>query len=128
MTINVIDSNTVDITTKQGGKVVEHESDMVSADGKTLVDKFTDHSGTQPVDGEMTYTRVSAGPAGSHAISGSWMANKVNNVSQNGLTVTYQVTGRRNEDVGPHRGEFRRQIRRKVRIPFNGDPGHSMIS
>jgi hypothetical protein len=127
MTVNVIDSNTVDITTKHGGKVVEHESNMVSADGKTLVDKFTDTSGTQTVDGEMSYTRVSAGPAGSHAISGSWMANKVNNVSQNGLTVTYQVMGDEMKMSDPTGESFDAKFDGQY-VPIQGDPGHSMIS
>jgi type V secretory pathway adhesin AidA len=37
--------------------------------------------------------RVAAGAPGSHAISGSWKAEKVSNFSDVGATVTYKMTG-----------------------------------
>ena len=65
----------------------------VSADGKTLTVSFTDSSipNAKPVTGSYTETRVADAPAGAHAISGSWKMDKYNNVSDEGLTVTYKV-------------------------------------
>ena len=40
-----MDANTVEFTTKKDGKVMGHETDMISSDGKTLTDKFTDLAG-----------------------------------------------------------------------------------
>ena len=70
ITVQVVNASSVEITQKKDGKVMYKDNATVSTDGKTLTDKFTDTTGTQPVTGEVTSTRVSAGPAGSHALSG----------------------------------------------------------
>src|SRR6202142_3558262 len=90
--VKVVDDRTVETTEKKDGKTMFTGTDMVSSDGKTLTTKFTDQSEDKPVTGEVTLTRVSKGPAGSHAVSGSWRMAKVNTVSENGLTVTFQGT------------------------------------
>ena len=66
----VLDDKTVELTSKKGGKVVNVEKDIVSANGKTLTIEFTDYPDTSklPVTGKFTFSRVSPGPAGSHAI------------------------------------------------------------
>ena len=46
-----------------------------------------------PSSGEATETRVAAGPAGAHLISGSWKSDKINNVSEDLLTTQYSVDG-----------------------------------
>jgi hypothetical protein len=127
MRVNVVDANTVEFTSKKDGKVAGHDTDMISSDGKTLTDKFTDLSGTHPVDGEMTYTRVSAGPAGSHALSGSWRAEKFNNVSPNGLTITFELTASGMKMSDPTGGSYDAKFDGKY-YPIHGDPGQSMIS
>jgi hypothetical protein len=90
--VKVVDPNTVEVTNKKAGKTTYTETDVVSADGKTLTQKFSDQSEDKPVTGEITFTRVKKGPPGSHAFSGSWRVEKVNAVSSNGLLVTYQGT------------------------------------
>jgi hypothetical protein len=125
--VNIVDANTVEFTTKKDGKVVGHETDMISSDGKTLTDKFTDLSGTQPVDGQMSYTRIGAGPAGSHALSGSWRVAKLNDVSHNGLTATFQVTADDMKMSDPTGESYDAKFDGKF-YPIAGDPGHSLIS
>ena len=125
--VNVVDANTVEFTTKKDGKVVGHETDMISPDGKTLIDKFTDLSGTHPVDGEMSYARVGAGPAGSHALSGSWRAEKINDISKNGLTMSFQVTADGMKMSDPTGESYDAKFDGKY-YPIEGDPGHSLIS
>jgi hypothetical protein len=72
------------------GKVVSEAT--ISADGNTLTWEFKDYPVEgQPVTGEEVMTRVSAGPAGSHAISGSWRTQKVE-ISEAGLTYTLKST------------------------------------
>jgi hypothetical protein len=90
--VHVVNASSIEIIQKKDGKVMSTNTETVSADGNTLNLKFTDTTGTKPVTGEVTSTRVSPGPAGSHAVSGSWRTSKVNTVSSNGLTVTYQGT------------------------------------
>jgi hypothetical protein len=69
--VHVVNASSVEIIEKKDGKVMYSDTATVSADGNTLNDKFTDTTGTQPVTGEVTSKRVSPGPAGSHAMSGS---------------------------------------------------------
>src|SRR5579859_4716887 len=79
--VQVKNANAVEIIEKKDGKVMYTDEASISADGKTLNDKFTDTTGTQPVTGEVTSTRIKPAPAGSHALSGSWRTSKVNTVS-----------------------------------------------
>ena len=66
------------------------DKQTVSSDGNTLTDKFTDDTEAKTVTREVIETRVGKAPAGAHAVSGAWRTSKVNSVSDNGLTVTYQ--------------------------------------
>ncbi len=125
--VHIVDASSVETIEKKDGKVMYSDKQTVSADGKTLNDKFTDNTGTQPVTGEITSTRVSAGPAGSHALSGAWRAEKLNTVSDNGLTVKYQVTadGLKMSDLNGN--SYNAKFDGKD-YPINGDPGHTMVS
>ena len=125
--VQVVNASSVEIIQKKEGKVMYKQTATVSADGKTLTEKFTDTTGTQPVTGEVTSTRVSAGPAGSHALSGAWRTSKVNTVSNNGLTVTYQGTGNGLKMSDPNGNSYDANFDGKD-YPIQGDPGHTMVS
>jgi hypothetical protein len=88
LAVKVVNDRTVEFTNKKGGKVVQKETLTVSADGKTLAGEFTQYreASKDPVTGKQSMTRVAAGAAGSHAISGSWRAGKVEAMSANALT------------------------------------------
>jgi hypothetical protein len=94
LAVKVVDGKTVEFTNKKSGKVVWHAKGMASADGKALTFEFTSYpvASKEPVTGKLSYSRVSAGPAGSHAISGSWRIQKIADVSENALTATYITT------------------------------------
>jgi hypothetical protein len=72
VSVRVVSPTMVESTLMQGGKVSVRMTESVSADGTTLTTKFTNHSGQKVMSGETTAKRVAKGPAGSHAISGSW--------------------------------------------------------
>ncbi len=127
LSVRVVDTTTVEFSAKKDGKVVETDSEMVSPDGNTLTDKFTDLAGTQPDTGEWIYSRVSPGEAGSHTISGSWLAIKLNRVSQNGLTVTYQGTSDGLKSSSSAGQGFDAKFDGQD-YPITGDIGHSLIS
>jgi len=95
MSVKADDDHNVTTSSRKGGRDVGQAKYSVSADGKTLTVSFTDSSvaNTKPVTGSYTETRVADAPAGAHAISGSWKLDKYNNVSDEGLTVTYKVDG-----------------------------------
>ena len=127
VSVKVVNASSVEIIQKKDGKVMLTDTATVSSDGKTLTDKWTDNSGTQPVTGEATSTRVASGPAGSHALSGSWRTEKLNNVSENGLTITYQGTENGLKMSDPNGNSYDAKFDGKD-YPINGDPGHTMVS
>ncbi len=125
--VQVKNASAVEIVEKKDGKVMYTDEASISADGKTLNDKFTDTTGTQPVTGEVTSTRIKPGPAGSHALSGSWRTSKVNTVSNNGLTVTYQGTADGLKMSDPNGNSYDAKFDGKD-YPIQGDPGKTMVS
>jgi len=70
-------------STKLKGRETGRATMTVSPDGKMLTINWTDTSvaNAKPNSGSFQETRVAAGPAGSHAISGSWAASKIADVS-----------------------------------------------
>jgi hypothetical protein len=125
--VKVVNASSVEIIEKKEGKVMYTDTVTVSSDGNTLEDKFTDTTGTQPVTGHGTSKRVAAGTSGAHAISGSWQAEKLDNMSNNGLTVTYQGTADGLKMSDPNGNSYDAKFDGKD-YPINGDPGHTMVS
>jgi hypothetical protein len=125
--VKVVNASSVEVIEKKGGKVMYKDDMTVLDDGKTLDDKFTDTTGTQPVTGEATSMRVSPGPSGSHAVSGAWRQTQIKNISNNGLTVTYQGTadGLKMSDMNGNSYDAKFDGKD---YPINGDPGHTMVS
>jgi len=125
--VKVVNASSVEIIQKKDGKVMYTDTATVSPDGNALSDKFTDNSGTQPVTGEATSMRVALGAAGSHAMSGAWRMEKVNSISNNGLTVTYQGTPDGLKMSDPNGNSYDAKFDGKD-YPIQGDPGHTMVS
>ena len=102
--VKVVDDRTIEEVEKKAGKTVATSRTVVSLDGNTADFDFTDSSNTKgdPITGKGTIKRVAKGPAGSHPISGSWVTSKLENLSDNGLTVSYKVNGGQLEHEQPH--------------------------
>lgn len=92
VSIKVVDPRTVVETDRKGAKTVVSSTNSVSADGRTLDFSFKDMTAASGavVTGKGTQTRVARGPAGSHAISGSWRTTSLSNFSENGLVLTFK--------------------------------------
>jgi hypothetical protein len=125
--VKVQNPSTVEIIEKKDGKVMVTDIETVSSDGNSLNDKFSDMTGTQPVTGEVISTRVKPGKPGSHALSGSWRTSKVENISNNGLTVTYQGTADGLKMSDPNGNSYDAKFDGKE-YPIQGDPGKTMVS
>jgi hypothetical protein len=125
--VKVVDDHTIEMTQKKDGKTMGTGTETVSADGNTLTSKYTDMSEDKPVSGEASATRVSKGPAGAHLVSGSWLMDKVSNVSENGLRVSYEGTenGMKMSDLNGQSYDAKFDGKD---YPVQGDPGHSMVS
>src|SRR5467141_815228 len=92
---SILDDRTIEKISKKDGKTVGTSKSTVSPDGNTLPFVFTDSSASNadPVTGKGESTRVAKGPAGSHAISGSWRVTKLENLSENALLTTFKLEG-----------------------------------
>jgi hypothetical protein len=90
----VVDANTIKSAYRKGDKVISDSTTTVSADGKTLTTNWHQTPVGQPeVKGTTVETRVGPAPAGAHAISGSWKTAKFEGISDEALTVTFNVDG-----------------------------------
>jgi hypothetical protein len=129
MSIKVVDDRTIEETDKKNGKTVDISKMTVSPDGSTLTFEFTDSSATSadPVTGRGEETRVAKGPAGSHAISGSWRVTKMESVSDNGLTFTYKIEGDSLTMTSPTGQTYTAKLD-GTNAPYKGDPGITSVS
>jgi hypothetical protein len=129
MSVKVVDDHTIVGTTKKNGKTVSTSKMWVSPDGNTLTFEFSDSSATNadPVTGKGEDTRVAKGPAGSHAISGSWRTSKMDSVSDNGLVFTYKVEGDSLTMTNPTGQSYTAKLD-GTDAPYKGDPGTTSVS
>ncbi len=129
MSVRVADDRTVEYTNKKNGKTVGTGRSSVSADGNSLSFEFTDSSATNadPVTGKGSSTRVSKGPAGAHAISGSWHVEKMESVSENGLIITFKTVGD-SLTMSTPTGQGYTAKMDGTEAPYKGDPGTTSVS
>ncbi|MCH8615975.1 hypothetical protein LZ016_07665 [Sphingomonas sp. SM33] len=95
MSIKAVDDKSLEWKSQKGGRDTFAATFSVSADGNTLTRKFKDMTtpNAPPVEGASSSKRVGAAPAGAHAVSGQWMAEHVNEYSEDALNATYKVEG-----------------------------------
>jgi hypothetical protein len=122
--VKVTGPNSAEIVLKQGSKEFVRFSDTVSADGTTLTSKVTNYVGEQTVTDKLTAKRVSAAPANSHPLSGSWQEQK--HVGGDLRTVQYRMTAegfqmRWNGESYDANFDGRQ-------YPVGGDPGGTTVS
>lgn len=129
VSVRVMDNNDVEITEKRAKKLVYTETDKVASDGGTLRQDVTDLAGPsgEAVVAQETYRRVSPGPAGANAVSGSWQAQKVKIISENGSTVAYRSTPH-GLQASNRSGEGYDAKFDGKQYPVHGDPTHSTVS
>lgn len=91
--IKVVDAKTVQQSTKLKGRETGHATMTVAPDGKTLTIDWTDTSvaNAKANTGSFVENRIADGPAGSHALSGSWTPAKIAAVNQEAITLTLKA-------------------------------------
>jgi len=129
VSIKVVDDHGIEETDKKNGKTVATSKTWVSADGNTLMFEFSDSSNTNgdPVAGKGEETRLVKGPAGSHAISGSWRMSKMDALSENAIFVTFKVSGD-SLTMTNQTGQSYTAKLDGTEAPYNGDPGTTSVS
>jgi hypothetical protein len=128
--IKVVNDHEIQETDKKGGKTVATSDVVISSDGKTATYTFTDSSDTNggaPVKGKGSSTLVMKGPAGSHAVSGSWRQDKMESLSENAIMWTYKVNGNQLTMTNPT-GQTYTATFNGADAPMKGDPGITSVS
>ncbi len=129
MMVKIVDDRHVEQTQQKNGKEMGSEKDSISADGKTMTADWIDKSAPngKAVTGKSTFVRVAAGPAGSHAYSGSWRAEKVADMTEEGLVFTYKSKPD-GLDYSTPTGQSYSAKWDGGDVPVKGDPGNSLVS
>jgi len=127
-TVNVqmVDAHSVVFIAKKAGKTTFAEIDAISPDGTTLTQLVKDTTEAETVTIETRSRRIKKGPAGSHAISGSWRAYKMNR-SRNGSISQYKCTADAFSAETPLGERFTAKFDGKD-YPVEDDPGGTMVS
>lgn len=129
MSVKVVDEKTIEETYKKNGKAVATTKTWVSGDGNTLMFEFSDSSASNgaPVTGKGSETRIGNAPAGAHAISGSWKMAKMDQLSDNGMTITYKTAGDSITMTTPTGQSYTAKMD-GTEAPYKGDPGTTSVS
>jgi hypothetical protein len=93
--VRIVDARTIRFAQHLRGRTMFFQEMKVAPDGKTLAFAFRDTSPTAgvAVTGHGTEHRVGPAPAGGHAASGAWQLDRMNDVTDVGLIVTFHSNG-----------------------------------
>jgi hypothetical protein len=129
MSVKVVDDKHVEQASSKNGKEIYSEKNTLSDDGKTMSVDWVDNSAPsgKTITGKTTLLRVAAGPAGSHPISGSWRAEKLADIPDEGLLVTYKTEGDSFSMTTPTGQTYKAKFDGKD-VPYVGDPGITTVS
>ena len=125
MSVQIVDDRTVEIISKKPGKTMFTEVDTVSADDKTLTQIVKDTTEAQAVTIETVSKPLEKGPDGSHVLSGSWQAYKVNR-SKNGSVIAYRCTPDGFSAKTPLWEGFNAKFDGNF-YPVEDDPAHTLV-
>jgi hypothetical protein len=128
LNVAVLDERTILKTAKKAGQTVLTTKFSVSADGGSATSEFNDATATNgtPVTGKFAWKRVTSGPPGSHAISGSWQQGQPE-ISDNGVTNTWKVTNNVLSMTSPTGSSYSAKLD-GTDAPYSGDPGVTSVS
>jgi hypothetical protein len=127
--VRVINDRSIQITEKQADRIVYSETDTVSSDDNTLLQKITDSAAAngEPVTAVETYKRVSQASGSSSPISGLWQAEKIAASSENGTSVTYHSIGDGLQASNPSGEGYSAKFDGRD-YPIQGEPAHNTVS
>jgi len=126
VSVRVVDARTVELIAKKAGRTMFTELDTISADGNTLTQVVRDTTEREAVTIETRSRRIENGPAGSHAISGSWRVYQSSR-SRNGSLIIYKCTVDGFSAETPLGERYNAKFDGKE-YPVEDDPAHTMVS
>jgi hypothetical protein len=130
LAVTVVDAHTVRAVGSEGTKEMGVQTWTVSSDGKMLTVQFDldpIHPGAPRAEATTVYTRVAAGPAGSHAASGTWRRTAITAMSDSNATMTLKVDGP-TVVYTSGTGTYYHAVSGGKPVPVRGDPTGLMAS
>jgi hypothetical protein len=123
--VKLVDDKHMEQATQKGGKDMGSEKDTLSDDAKTITVDWVDKSSpnAKDVTGKTTLVRVGAGAG----FSGSWRADKVANINNEGLLFTYKATAD-GMDFSTATGQSYSAKWNSGAVPIQGDPANTKAS
>ncbi|HET7708375.1 MAG TPA: hypothetical protein VFK50_02435 [Sphingomicrobium sp.] len=126
MSVKVVDARTVETRRRKGDKEVSSLLAEVSEDGNTLTFSFKDMTTPgQTIEGKSTAKRVGPAPAGAHAISGQWQADRIGEYSEAARDVTFAIKGDTVTSTG--QGQTYTATIGGPAVPLQGDTGGTTV-
>ncbi|MGI4879577.1 MAG: hypothetical protein ACRYG4_19050 [Janthinobacterium lividum] len=127
--VGVVDPRTITWKSRKGGKPMFESTRVVAADDATQTTAFTDMTAANgvAVTGKQTDKRAAAGPAGSHAASGSWLDTTAVEVNDAGVTVMLHLDGEKMTLKTPTGITYTTTID-GPQSPVVGDPGWTSVA
>jgi len=129
VSVKVVDDRTIQEVDKRSGKTVGTSRMTVAADGQTAIIDWTEMCNTKGdlVTAKKSMERVAKGPAGAHAVSGSWRILKYLDMSENALSITLKLEGNTFYFTDPAGYSFAAKLD-GTDAPFKGDLENIMVS
>ena len=127
--VKVIDDHTTEEIDKRNGRTVGTLRMTVSSNGDSAIEEWTEscNANGDVVSGKDVMARIAKGPAGSHAISGSWKISKRLNRSENALVITLKLTPDTFSFSDPTNQKYTAKLD-GTETAFEGDLSHTMVS
>ena len=127
LAVKVVDDRTVTTMRRKGGKPAGESTVAISEDGKMATFTWNNPAPDgSALTGKGWQKRLSAAPAGAHAISGSWMTTGYDNVSDNVITTTFRLDGEMLHMSTPGGESYAARLGGEP-VALVGDPGGTMI-
>ena len=124
--VKVLSPTSIEISSRLAGKVILVNTVEAAGDGKILKGSFIDHTGAKEATGTYTERRVTAGPAGSHAISGTWKPDALTAGNEAALTYGYAMTA---DGFSMHWNGLSYDAKFDGKeYPVAGDPSHTTVT
>ncbi|MGA7926247.1 MAG: hypothetical protein WCA20_09635 [Candidatus Sulfotelmatobacter sp.] len=129
VSLKVVDDWTTDEIDKRSGKTVGTSRVTVSSDGNSATFESMEscNANGDVVSGKDILSRVTKGPQGAHAVSGSWRISKRVNRSENALVVTLKLEGDTFSFADPSGQSYAARLD-GTETPFKGDLSNTMVS
>ena len=126
MSVKAVDDRTVEFRRKKGDKDVGSSTWELSEDGNTLTNRWVDRTTTPATEGTTSLKRAAAAPAGAHPVSGQWNPDRVQNMSEEALNVSFEVAGNKVKSTFQDQ-TYEAEIDGPA-VPVQNDPGGTMVA